>query len=186
MNSDQTRENIKIRNLVNTYNMIVNLFWSVINLVPISIFCYIYLSLKLFLIFLITSFLSVFLPKAFFDSIQLGKTSSFYKSIGIKFINQFAQNGEIINKLVKRRYPNYKMVSGNRRSIRKLISQTYVFEKFHFMMFLFFMFVTVYAIIAHYWWWALVIFLTNVIYNVYPNFLQQYIRVRLKAYSRTF
>jgi len=183
MNSDQKKENNKVRNLVTTYNMIINLFWSVVNLVPISIFCYSYLSLKLFLIFLITGFLSVFLPKSFFDSIQLGKTSSFYKSIGVNFINQFAQNGEIINKLVKRRYPNYKMVSGNRRSISRLVSQTYMFEKFHFMMFLFFMFVTVYAIIEHYWRWALIVFITNVIYNVYPNLLQQYLRLRLRRYE---
>ena len=182
---DQKEENNRVRNLVATYNMILNIFWSVINLVPISIFCYTYLNLRLFLIFLIISFLSVFLPNAFFDSIQVGKTSSFYKSIGVNFINQFAQNGEIINRLVRRKYPNYKMISGSRRSIRRLVSQTYMFEKFHFMMFLFFMFVTVYAAIKLYWWWVLIIFITNVIYNVYPNFLQQYLRVRLKGYKRT-
>jgi hypothetical protein len=60
-----------------------------------------------------------------------------------------------------------------------------MFEKFHFMMFLFFMFATVYAAIKHYWWWVLIIFITNVIYNVYPNFLQQYLRVRLIGYKRT-
>ena len=182
---DQKKENNKIRNLVATYNMIVNLFWSVINLVPVSVFCYRYLSLKLFLVFLIVSFLTVFLPNAFFDRIQLGATGSFYKSIGINFINQFAQNGEIINKLVRRKYPNYKMVSGNRQSIRRLVNQTYMFEKFHFMMFLFFMFITLYAAIKRYWWWALVIFITNVIYNIYPNLLQQYIRVKLRSYART-
>lgn len=183
MNPDQKKENRKIRNLVAGYNMIVNLFWSVVNLVPISIFCYRYLSMRIFIIFLVVSFLPLVLPNALFDKMQLGKTTSFYKSIGVNFINQFAQNGEIINRLVRRRYPNYKMVSGSRRSIRRLVSQTYMFEKFHFMMFLFFMFVTIYAALKHYWWWVLVIFVTNVIYNVYPNFLQQYIRVRLKAYK---
>ncbi|MFI5187576.1 MAG: hypothetical protein ACHQF0_12675, partial [Chitinophagales bacterium] len=137
-------------------------------------------SLKLFFILLAISLLSLLLPKAFFDNIQPGKTTSFYKNIGVDFVNQFAQNGELINRLVRKKFPQYKVVSLNRRSVNKLIAQTYLFEKFHFMMFLIFAFIIVYALLKGYWWWALILFINNLVYNIYPNLLQQYIRVKLK------
>ena len=173
------KERVKIRNLVAWYNMIANLFWSALNLVPVSVFCYRYINLKLLFTFLIISLLSMLLPKSFFDSIQLGKTTSVYKKIGIGFVNQFAQNGELINKLIRKKYPRYKVVSENKRSVNKLLQQTYMFEKFHFILFSFFAFIIVYALIKRYWWWASIVFVNNLIYNIYPNFLQQYIRVRL-------
>ena len=173
------KDRVKIRNLVAWYNMIANLFWSALNLVPISVFCYRHINLKLFFTFLIISLLSILLPKSFFDSIQLGKTTSVYKKIGIGFVNRFAQNGELINNLIRKKYPRYKVVSEDKRSVNKLLQQAYMFEKFHFIMFSFFTFIIVYALIKRYWLWAFIVFVNNLIYNVYPNLLQQYIRIRL-------
>lgn len=163
------------------YNSIPNLVWSILNLVPISIFCYKLINLKLFFAFLAISLLTVLLPKSFFHSIQLGKTTSVYKKIGVNFINKFTQNGKIINRLIRKRFPQYKVVSNRKRSINKLIQQTYVFERFHFILFSFFNFITVYALVKNYFWWALIIVITNILYNIYPCFLQQYIRVRLAS-----
>ena len=184
MKAQQNREQAKMKNKVAAYNMLINLFWSLLNLAPISVFCYHYISLKLLFIFLAISMLPLFLPKSFFNSIQLGKTTSIYKKIGVGFINKFTQNGELINNFIKRKYPRYKVVSGNKRSIKKLLNQTYMFEKFHFMMFSIFTFIMVYALLKNYRWWAIIIFLNNLVYNIYPNLLQQYIRVRLKTFDR--
>lgn len=99
----------------------------------------------------------------------------------MSFINKFTQNGELINRLVRKKFPQYKVLLGDQRSIRKLLAQTYMLEKFHCMMFLLFTLVMIYALMKNYLWWAFFILTTNVVFNIYPVFLQQYIRVKLKA-----
>jgi Glycosyl-4,4'-diaponeurosporenoate acyltransferase len=179
MNLTGNKDSAKIKKMVGWYNMIANLFWSALNLVPISVFCYSLMNLKLFYIFLVPILLTKLLPKSFFDSIQIGRTRAVYKKIGVHFINRFTQNGDIINRLIRKKFPQYKVIAISKVSVRKLLKQTYIFEKFHFAMFLFFTSTTIYALTQNYLKWALIISITNLVYNVYPIFLQQYIRVRL-------
>jgi hypothetical protein len=173
-----------IKRTIGIYNMIPNLFWSALLLIPVCVFCYSWMERKWFWTFFVGSTLAIFLPASFFDVIQLSKTSTAYRKLGVKFINRFTQNGDIINNMMRKKYPEYKVVSGNGISIRKLIEQTYVFEKFHFILFLFFLLLLIYAIGNGYFIWATVFFISNIVYNVYPMWLQQYIRVRLKTASK--
>lgn len=170
----------RIKKLVALYNVFPNVIWSVLNLLPISIFCYSLINIRLFYAFLIISLFSIFRPKSFFNLIQLGKTPSFYKRTGVTFINRFTQNGDVINGLIRKKFPQYKVVSAGRQSINKVLQQTYMFEKFHFTVFLFFILVTVYALKHDYFWWAFILSVNNLIYNVYRCILQQYIRARLQ------
>lgn len=171
----------KISRIAAIYNMIPNLFWTALFLVPITIFCYTYISPKTIYILLGLSLSSIFLPHSFFDRIQLSRSSHFYKAIGVRYINILAQNGTLLNKFLKRKYPNYKVVSRSKTSIRKQYYQTYFFEKFHFSLFLFFTYITIYAAIEGHYYWVLGLTISNLLYNVYPNLLQQYIRMKLKS-----
>ena len=182
--SNNDKNDIKIKRWVDTYNIIANLFWSVFNLVPISIFCYRYLSLKLLFTFLAIGMLCVFLPKSFFDRLRLASSASGYKKLGVLFFNKFIQNGELINNLVRKRFPGYKVVSVNQKSIHKLLYQSYMFEKFHSIMFLVFVLVMIYALVNNYIWWSIIIFFNNILYNVYPILLQQYLRIKLGSLKR--
>jgi len=161
--------------------MIPNLLWTVLFLIPITIFCYTLVTPKIIFILLGVSFIPVFFPNSFFDNIQLSKNSHFYRKIGVKYINTFAQSGNIINKYLKKKYPNFKVISKNKTSIKKQYYQTYFFEKFHFSLFVFFTVVTLYAGIRGNFYWALILTISNLLYNIYPNLLQQYIRVKLKS-----
>lgn len=167
--------------MADIYNMIPNLLWTALLLVPVTVFCYSWMEKKLFWIFFVISTSAIFLPTIFFDKIQVSNKAGFYKKIGVGFINRFTQNGDIINGLLRKKYPGYKVVSPKNISVRKLINQTYVFEKFHFILFLFFVLLTGYAIIKGYFAWATLFFISNIIYNIYPALLQQYIRIRLKV-----
>ncbi|GAA4429978.1 hypothetical protein GCM10023188_16060 [Pontibacter saemangeumensis] len=167
------------------YNAIPNLLWSVLAFVPIYIFCYTLLDRKLLYAFLAFSIFTLFLPKAFFRHIQLGKTVAIYKQAGVPFISRFTQNGQIINRLLRKQYPRHRVVSGSRLSVNRRVQQTYAYEKFHFMLFSFFSLVFIYALIKDYIGWALLLLLTNMIYNVYPCLLQQYIRVRLIPFLKS-
>jgi len=173
----------KITNLLAMYNMMPNLLWSVLNLVPISIFCFTLMEQKIVYIFLAVSCAPIFFKNTFLDRIQIGKQIGVYKKLGVHFINKVAQNGSIINSLIKKKYPGYKAVINKRSSIAKLIRQTYVFEKFHWILFIFFSQVIVYALWQKQLTWGLIILLNNILYNVYPNLLQQYIRLKLRLFG---
>ena len=181
MTIPNNKDSNAIKKMVALYNMLPNLFWSALSLTPVSVFCYNVMPVKRFCIFLTISLLAILLPKSFFNSIQIGKTPVVYKNIGVNFINRFTQNGVIINRLIRRKFPQYKVMSGRRASIDRLIKQTYIFEKFHFIMFLFFSLTAIYALLERYVVWAFIVSLTNLVYNVYPAFLQQYIRVKLTS-----
>ena len=168
---------------VHFYNMTVNVVWSVICLFPVSIFCYTLMDRKWFYTFLGISVLAYFLPKSFFRKIHVGKTVKFYRMAGVSFFKKFTQNGDIVNKRIKRKYPDYKVVTANKISIRKFVAQSDMFEQFHFVLFLFFIFAILYALVNLYFAWAVIISATNIIYNIYPILLQQYLRIRLKNFA---
>ncbi len=50
---------------------------------------------------------------------------------------------------------------------------------FHFILFIFFSETILFALINKYYLWAFFIFIGNVIYNIYPILLQQYIRLKI-------
>ncbi|MDB5260958.1 MAG: hypothetical protein JWQ14_239, partial [Adhaeribacter sp.] len=158
--------------------------WSVINLVPVSVFCYTLLDLTWLYAFIGISLLPMFFPNSFLNKMQLGKTTATYKKLGVDIINKVTQNGDYINRLVRKRFPAYRAITYQRSSVNKLLQQTYMYEKFHFMMFVFFGLTTGYALSHHYFGWAFIISITNVVYNIYPNLLQQYIRLKLLLFSQ--
>jgi len=86
---------------------------------------------------------------------------------------------------LKRKFPEYKVVTNKESSITRLINQTYMFEKFHLILFVFFCLATVYAIVESHVCWTFIISLTNIAYNIYPNLLQQYIRLKLAQKNLT-
>ena len=173
----------KLKRLLNWYNMVPNIAWSVLNLVPITIYCYNKVDHKSLYIFIALSVIPAFFPNSFYDRMQIGKTRRIYRRLGVDFVNKLAQNGAIINHLVRKKFPGYKMVAYQRSSINRLLQQTYMFEKFHFIMFVFFLLVTSYALIKNDVWWSIIISITNLLYNVYPNLLQQYVRLKLRLYK---
>lgn len=161
--------------------MIPNLLWTTLFLTPPITFCYTYLTSQTTYILLGVSLIPIFFPNSFFDRIQLSQKSIWYKRIGVKYINSFAQNGRILSKIIKKKYPNFKVISRTKTSIKRHYLQTYYFEKFHFALFLFFIFVTLYAGFKHHFYWGSTVTICNLLYNIYPNLLQQYIRIKLKS-----
>jgi len=157
--------------------MIPNLFWSVISLVPLACFCYQRMPSKTVYIFLGISFIAYLLPQRFYNAIQV-KNIKLLKKTGIEFALKYAQYGAIINNIIRKKFPNYKVVYDT-RTLRSQFNKTYGFERFHFMALLFFLFTTAFAVIKGYYVWSVVFFITNIIYNIYPILLQHYSRLRI-------
>ncbi len=161
--------------------MISNLFWTTLFLIPITLFCSTFVTLKLTCILLGVSCVTLFFPNSFFDKVQLSRSPRWYRRIGVRIINTFAQHGTIVNKILKRKYAGFKSIYKTNASIRRQYYQTYFYEKFHFSLFLFFTMIAFYAAIQRQFFWVLVLTICNLLYNVYPNLLQQYIRLKLKS-----
>lgn len=184
MFTQQRRATGRSKKILETYNMIINLFWSILNLVPISVFCYTLMEPGIFSVFLVISLIPLFFTKPVMNKLQIGKTTSTYKSLGVHLVNHVTQNGVLINALVKQKYPEHKIVKAGKSSIAGLINQTYVFERFHLIMFLFFSMTMVYAFAKGLAGWAFIILLANIIFNIYPSLLQQYIRLKLILFTK--
>src|SRR4051812_26544639 len=122
----------KIKMLVELYNMIPNLLWSLLNLIPVGYFCYTLMPPKLFYIFLGISMAGYALPLSFYNTIQI-RNLNFLKKTGVSIVQKFAQNGAVINKLIRKKFPGYKLLY-DRRTMESQYKKTYFFEKFHFVM----------------------------------------------------
>jgi hypothetical protein len=137
------------------------------------------MPVSLFYTFLGISLSGFFLPSSFYNAIQI-RNLKFLKRTGVPFIQRYAQNGIIINRIIQKEFPGYKKVY-DRKSIEVQYKRTYGFEKFHFVALLFFSLSTIFALTALHYFWALTLTVTNIIYNVYPILLQHYIRTRMTA-----
>jgi hypothetical protein len=70
MSLSHKHEHASAKKLVARYNMISNLLWSVLNLVPIAVFCYRHIRLGLLYAYLAISLFTIFLAISFFDTIH--------------------------------------------------------------------------------------------------------------------
>jgi hypothetical protein len=174
----------KVKKTLAWYNMIANMIWSILSLGPISYYCFTFVSYQTLFIFLTVSLIPMFFKRPFIDKLQMGKTIGIYKKLRVHLISKVTQNGAIINNLIKRKFPDHKIVTPKKTSIAGVISQTYMFEKFHLILFLFFSLTIIFALLKGHLLWAIIMVMTNIVYNIYPSLLQQYIRLKLILFSK--
>lgn len=161
--------------------MIPNLLWTIIHLTPLVIYCYkemeplrIYVTLGL-------SCLTAFLPQFFYNKLQLSPSTAIYKKIGIGWVRRFSQDGDVINKWARKKYPGYKVIPRDRE---KYLMRIAVNERFHFAALVFFLFTTIHTLLKMHIGWCFLFIFSNVLYNVYPMLLQQYNRLRIQHLSQ--
>lgn len=161
------------------YNMVPNLFWTALNMVPAAYYFYRYLPLSWLWMVTPLCLLPYFLPAAWLDVFASLTPAHRYRRWGVHQVSGYVQQGRFINRLVRRRYPAYRVVY-NKATIRGTIHASYMFERFHIGLLLVFFVLAGHAFIKQHWRWALVLLLCNFVYNVYPILLQHYVRLRLR------
>lgn len=174
----ESKQHAKRRRRAIWYNQSVNVFWSVLSLAPLVYFCSTGMPLRWVIILGLFSFLTGFLPRSFFDRIRLGNTTAIYHKIGIRTIRKFTQDGDWVNGLLRSRFADYKEVTPT-ASVKKHLRKAAVNERFHFMLFVFFLGATGCALLEGRIGWTAFLVISNLLYNVYPILLQQYNRLRL-------
>lgn len=173
-----TRNDAPSAGLLVLYNAVPSVVWSGVALGPLVVFCYQYMARPWLGGLLGLSLLAYAVPRAWFRYWQLSQEPAVYRRLGVVRVGWLAQDGALVNKLVRRRYPHYRRVH-SRRSRTVVVGNSYHMERFHVAALLFFLFASGYAAAQGRWGWCGVLVLLNIGYNLYPIWLQQYLRLRL-------
>lgn len=159
-------------------NAVPNVLWSALALTPIGVYCYQLMARPWLYGFLGVSLLAYAVPTAWFGYWQLSRRPARYRQLGVALLNRVTQHGDFVNRLIRWRYPTYRHLP-SRAALARLVRTTYHQERFHLVLFLFFLLTSAYAAVQGQAGWCGLLLLTNVGYNVYPMWLQQYLRVRV-------
>ncbi|MBF9221648.1 glycosyl-4,4'-diaponeurosporenoate acyltransferase CrtO family protein [Hymenobacter ruricola] len=159
-------------------NAVPNVLWSLLALLPLSVYCYRYMARPWLYGFLAVGLLAYAVPTAWFGRWQLSRRPARYRRLGVALLNRLTQNGDLVNRLLRRRYPAYRHVR-TRAALAALVRTSYHQERFHLLGFLFFGLVSGYAAARGQAGWCGLLLLLNLGYNVYPMWLQQYLRLRV-------
>lgn len=161
------------------YNAVPNVLWSGLSFTPLVLFCYQFVARPWLYGFGAVSLLVYACPTAWLRHGQLSTSTAPYRKLRVPAFSRFAQHGAFVNGLLRRRYPQYRYLP-TRASAAKLVSTTYQQERFHWAGLVFFLLASGYAVAQGRLGWALLLTLLNVGYNLYPIWLQQYVRIRLR------
>lgn len=141
----------------------VVVFWAAAGMAP---YAYIFMGI---------SVVSLFIPARL---LQLSARPRFYEGLGVKNIRKLVQNGELANRIVRKRNTGYKLVK-DRQGAADYMQTIVMYERYHWFCLVFFAFTTAYACLTGYYMLAFLVSLASIIYNVCPILLQQYNRARV-------
>jgi hypothetical protein len=138
------------------------------------------------IVFTAIGYLVSLLPKSFYDRFQISSDLKIYKILRVDLFKTLSTNGDRINRTIRKHYPTHRNVT-NLQSIKEKLNETYSIEKSHTVLFVFCLLTSVYAFLTNSHGTAILMFFGNLIFNFYPNLLQQYNRIRyaraIKQYS---
>ncbi|MGK7396686.1 MAG: hypothetical protein ACNS62_19065 [Candidatus Cyclobacteriaceae bacterium M3_2C_046] len=129
------------------------------------------------ILFIGISYLISRLPRTFYDKLQISKNVEVYKKLGVDKFKKFSTNGDYINRRIRKKYPTYRNIH-NLRTITEKLNETYTIEKSHSVLFVFCLLTNIYAFWTNSFITAFILFTGNLLFNYYPNLLQQYNRIR--------
>ena len=128
-------------------------------------------------IFLIVTYLFSLIPKYWYRRWQLSANLSIYRKLKVHLFKKFATNGDVTNKILRRKFPLHRNVK-NRDSLAEKLAETYIVEKAHSVLFIFCLLTSAHAFAMKDIGTGILLTLGNIVFNLYPNFLQQYNRIR--------
>lgn len=119
-----------------------------------------------------------FLPRAYFTPRRF-EFGGFYRGLGLRWFRYLAPDGELINRLLRRIQPSYRVVY-DRVSLRKHLDGTYPNERWHLAFFVAGTLTVSHAFHTDQYVVGSLILVTNVIFNLFPVLHQRYKRVRAR------
>ncbi|QKJ29268.1 hypothetical protein HQ865_05700 [Mucilaginibacter mali] len=156
-------------------NQAINFFWTTLCFGPVII-CWCFAdSLAPCYWFLAVGFLCLFIPMRW---LQLSDKPAFYTGLGIKLFRKFVQNGDYVNRAIRKSNPAHRVIKG-RQGPASYMKTLAMYHAYHFGCLVFFTLTAIHAFIQGQYLFAMLIIPANTLYNIYPIFLQQYNRARV-------
>jgi hypothetical protein len=124
------------------------------------------------------AFVAAALPEGYYRPRAFEASGRLYEWIGVRLFRHFVMNGDDMNTEIRRIYPTYRVIVGQ-REMRRLEEQTRLNERSHVFAFWAGLPAIVYAVLLG--WTGFAIFLggATALANVYPILLQRYTRARI-------
>ena len=168
-----------VNSQMQVFNQLLNFFWTILCFLPVLWYWAMQGPDSWLYGLIIFSITCGLLPEAFFRFLQISQRTGFYEKYGAKMIRKFVQQGDMINRLFRQQYAGYKVIRGAGQA-RNYLKTIAMYERYHFICFLFFLSTAVHSLFAHRFLFALLITIGNILYNICPIFLQQYNRLRIR------
>jgi len=159
------------------FNQLINFFWTALCFGGIIVYWFDSPSVKPLLPFIIISLMSAVVPSKYY---QLSRRSKYYERLGVKKIRFFVQDGNWRWSVSKDKQAAIKLI-GSRSQAAKYLKTVKMYERYHLICLVFFSLSGYHAFAHNRIGLAIIITLSNVVYNVCPMLLQQYNRVRIEA-----
>jgi len=159
-------------------NQFINFFWTILGFAAV-LFYWVANGLSVwFYLFIGLSIIPAFLSQRFFYRIQLSHNTKIYERLGVRVIRKFVQHGDFANRIGRKNNPAY---PGMLKSVdpQRYLGTILMYERFHFICFIFFLLTSGIVIAQGHYLLALLIMISNVVYNVFPILLQQFNRIRV-------
>lgn len=161
-------------------NQFINFFWTVLGFAAVFHYWFSVGLSAWFYVFICLSFIPAFLSRNFFYRIQLSRKTKFYERLGVRFIRKYVQHGDLANRIAGKNSTIQRAADPE-----KYLSTIMMYERYHLICFIFFLLTNIVAIIQGHYAVALLIMVSNVVYNVFPILLQQFNRIRvLRCYNQ--
>ncbi|MDB5147026.1 MAG: hypothetical protein JWQ57_1046 [Mucilaginibacter sp.] len=158
-------------------NQVINLFWTILCFIPIYDY-WIGKDITWLYVFVLFSLIPAVLPNSIFRHFQLSSNSKFYEHLRVKHIQKFVQNGTFINRVIRKKNPDYKIIK-DRVEAHKYLGTINMYERYHVFCFIFLGVTFGHALYSQRYGAAFLILLANVIYNICPILIQQYNKLRV-------
>ena len=120
------------------------------------------------------------LPSGWYKTQPFERSGRIYKHLGVTAFRQFVTNGDLINRVVGSRYPNYRVFryAELRSTLRRQCFQS---ERSHLVAFAIGAVASIYALQIDWHGWAIWLTVTNTGGNLLPALVQRATRARLSA-----
>lgn len=164
----------------NIVNHFLNLFWTVLFFAPVVWYWYLTGLDSWWYAFLLISGVAIFAPKKILEGLTFSKRPKHFEKWGVKTVRWFAQDGTWASQF-KTNTGQGKARIRNAKEARQYLKTIEMYERFHWMCFIFFLLSSFHAFAKGQILLGLLITLANLPFNWGSLILQQYNKLRIRA-----
>lgn len=162
-------------------NALPNVIWTALCVGPLYLFCARHVPGRDCTYMGGAASLPLVMPKALLRQLQLSRKLRVYRGLRVHWLILFTQDSGWMRRLAGDPPPP---LAREHAGVKRLVADTWMRERFHLALLLFFLLCAATALLQRRFGWAALLMLLNIVYNLYPVWLQQFLRMRIERLLR--